>query len=226
MISEEMLREAAMAADQALLDSLPPSEECQHEFSPKFEQSIRKLVRRAEHPALYNAIKRVACIALVLLLSGSAWLTVDAEARAAFIGWVKEVYEMFFVYHFEGSQSESEPLPQYRPSWIPDGYEEISITDIDGCITVCYTNETGQIITFSYAPSSTETYWLIDKANTTIHSAYVENTPADIFISNTSEIANVVVWTSPNDNTAFYISAFLDEYDLLYMAESVNKIQK
>ena len=61
-----------------------------HEFSASFEKKIRKLRKRADHPYFYKTLHKAAAVILAILISGSAWLAVDTEARAAFFGWVKE----------------------------------------------------------------------------------------------------------------------------------------
>ena len=40
MISEEMIKNAATEADQAIRDSLPAPAECEHEFSPLFQRKM------------------------------------------------------------------------------------------------------------------------------------------------------------------------------------------
>ena len=40
MISEEMIKNAAAEADQAIRDSLPAPAECEHEFSPLFQRKM------------------------------------------------------------------------------------------------------------------------------------------------------------------------------------------
>ena len=52
----------------------------------------------------------------------------------------------------------------------------------------------------------------------------VHGNDADLLISTSSEIANCILW-STSDNTAFYISAFLDADDLVRIAESVEKTE-
>lgn len=101
MISEEMLRNAAIEADHVLMDSISQLEE-HHEFSPNFEHNMKRIIRRAKHPLLYGSLKKVACFVMVLLISGSVFLTVNVEARAAFVGWLRETYVMFLVYHYDG----------------------------------------------------------------------------------------------------------------------------
>ena len=44
MITDEMLRAAASEADQAILDSLPLLQECDHQFSPQFERKMKRVI--------------------------------------------------------------------------------------------------------------------------------------------------------------------------------------
>ena len=64
-------------------------------------------------------LSRVACFFLVILLTGSAVLTFSVEARAAFFGWVREQYENFYVYFFEGDATVTEPA-KYELGWVPE----------------------------------------------------------------------------------------------------------
>ena len=107
MITDEMLRAAAARSCEIYVAHLEKGfdPEKKHEFSPEFLRKIERLKRRAKHPVFYKTTRRVASIALAILITGGAWITVDAEARAAFVGWVKEVYEEFFVYRFNSERT-------------------------------------------------------------------------------------------------------------------------
>ena len=107
MINEEILKKAAIEADRAIRDSLPAPEECKHIFSPEFHKKMRRVFRRAKHPIIYKLPKQVACFVLAVILISGTWLTVDAEARDAFVGWVKELYNTYFVYRFDEQANNS-----------------------------------------------------------------------------------------------------------------------
>ena len=79
MITEEMLRIAAAEADQAIRDSLPHPADCDHQFSPRFERKMKRVIRRGRHPVAYKFLHRAACLLVVVTLVGASWLTVDAE---------------------------------------------------------------------------------------------------------------------------------------------------
>lgn len=90
MITEEMLCAAAARSCEIYVSYLERgyTPENQHEFSLQFEKKIKKLKRKADHPVFYHATKRIASIVLAILITGGVWIAVDAEARAAFVGWV------------------------------------------------------------------------------------------------------------------------------------------
>ena len=114
MITEEMLREAAEKAGEALTAyyerDYDPDKPL--EIPPEFEKKIERLKRRAKHPVFYKTMRRVASIALAILVAGSAWITVDAEARAAVVGWVKEIYETYF--YDKGNDYITKSYVEYR----------------------------------------------------------------------------------------------------------------
>lgn len=85
MITEEMLCAAAARSCELYTADLESgyNADVLHEFSPAFEKKIRKLKRRADHPAFYRTMNRVASILLAILIAIGAWISVDAEARAA-----------------------------------------------------------------------------------------------------------------------------------------------
>lgn len=231
MITEEMLKAAAVEADQVIMDSLPASEKCGHEFSRSFQKKMRRIFRRANHPVLYKLIRSAACFVLAIILTGSAWLTVDAEAREAFIRWVKETYSTYSMYHFEGTDSETQTseeqpseeqtAPEYSLAWIPDGYTEWATENVGDSIYVMYADESGRLLTFGYLPGSDGTYMFLETTGYTQESTYVGNVPADFYLSHSLDKANSIVWTSPDGKTAFYLDGFFSKEELIDMAENV-----
>ena len=166
------------------------------------------------------------CIAacLALILSASIVLATNTQARAAFIGWIKETYETLFVYRFEGDVNSSTEPVVYRPTWLPDGYSEFLVNDTGTSTMVAYTNEAGKILRFRYIHGSDETDWFADTTNVTIKRTRVNGNEAELFLSTDADTASGIMW-STKDGTAFLISAFLNESDLIRVAESVAEQQ-
>ena len=210
MITEEMLCAAAARSCEIYVSYLERgyTPENQHEFSLQFEKKIKKLKRKADHPVFYHATKRIASIVLAILITGGVWITVDAEARAAFVGWVKEVYEEFFVYRFnDETDIQNEPY-EYEFTWLPNGYVKLYEKDTGSRITRLYKNEAGQMLQFNcvYDPNETDIYVIAPTA--TVDDAVVNGYAADFIISGDERAANVLMWIDSN-NCAFYISAYL-----------------
>ena len=94
-------------------------------------------------------LSRVACFFLVFLLTGSAVLTFSVEARAAFFGWVREQYENFYVYFFEGNAAVTEPA-KYELGWMPENCIFVTSYETAGGEVYIYTDERDTLIQFSY----------------------------------------------------------------------------
>ena len=84
MISEEMIKNAATEADQAIRDSLPAPAKCEHKFSPLFQRKMCRSFRMVKHPVIYKLPRYAACFVLAAALASGTWLTANAEARTAF----------------------------------------------------------------------------------------------------------------------------------------------
>lgn len=226
MITEEMLCAAAARSCEIYVAYLERGydPENQHEFSLQFEKKIKKLKRKADHPVFYHTTKCIASIVLAILISGGVWLAVDIEARAAFFGWIKEVYESYFVYRFEDDAVSNINPSSYRPTWLPSGYTEFYVDETENTVAIVYADEEGRMLKLNYIQNPNETDWFVKTEQVEIESATINGKPAELFISKDSETANAIIWTS-DDNTAFYLSAFLSKADLIKVAESVQVIE-
>lgn len=224
MITDEMLCTAAARSSAVYVRFLEQDfdQEHQHEFSQRFEIKIKRMCRQANHPILYQSIQRIASVFLALLIGGIVWLSVDIDARATFFVWVKEFYETYIVYRFESNSQHNGFAESYRPSWLPKGYDEIGSDYSGNTAEIRYMDTKGQGLVFSYSIGSNNFDWFVDTSTATVKQVYVNGFPADLLLSENPETANTIVWTT-SDNTAFYISAFLSEADMIRVAESVQK---
>ena len=116
LFSQQALQRAAASARQSMLDALPPPAQCEHAFSAAFQGKMERLLARARRREwARRAARRAALFFLAALMGVSAWLAVDTQARAAFISWVREVYEEHIVYRFSGKPA-AYATPFERPS--------------------------------------------------------------------------------------------------------------
>ena len=224
MISDERLREAAQKVEESMLASLPDPEECKVPPPPEVERKMEKRSRRASHPIRHRVMKAVACFLLVVLVGGGSVLALSADARAAFVGWVRDVYqsyETWFVYHFTGENNTVSEDISYHPTWIPQDYAELETLDMFNQTNIIYENAVGLSMTFGYSlnPEAINVY--VENTNVQTKRVLVGNTPADLYLDNSAGESNILTWVDSSTDTIFWIVAQLDEDELIKIAASV-----
>lgn len=226
MITDDMLRDAAVKANAALLSAFPDTRECRHEFSRRFKRKMRRLIRHTKHPVVYKVLKNAACFLLISLLAAAMLLSTNAKAREAFFDWVKKTYEYFIEYYFDGLVNddaiEYNEMTEYRLGWIPEGYVESEVLAYASSTTIIYNNNTNNLIQFNYICNpNTSNLLVFDKDIYNHYNISINNITADIYISNTPNNSNLIIWSNSNSNIMFTISAFFDKSDLIKMAETI-----
>lgn len=227
MISEQRMAAAAEELFQALLDSLPNEDLCSATFTHRFQRKMKRLIHRAEHPARYRVMQKVASIALVIFIGFMTILAISPNARAAFFGWVQEQYDAFTKYYFEGTVPEDPTIYKYELSELPDGFEEFSRNEIPDETTIFYANyTTNQIMHFTYSQKADKADYFIKSGEFSSSTVYVNNTMACFYEAYNATQANILVWENSSSNTFFCISAFLDSDSIIQIAEKIIKIQQ
>lgn len=226
MISDERLREAARKAEESFLASLPEPEDCEATFSPEFERKMKKLIRRTDHPIRYRIMKAVACFLLAVLIGGGSVLTFSVEARAAFVTWVKEVYETRFVYRFFQTSDDTPDNITYRPTWVPSDYQINFEFVSDTVSTIEYRNNSDNFVAFSYFQNTSSLAFQIDLDGTEIYKQVsVNGITAELYLDQDEGDTNILIWMDEGSNTVFRILAPFNEDELIRMAESVEKYE-
>lgn len=224
MISDERLRKAAQKVEESMLASLPEPEECEATFSPEFERKMKKLIRRTDHPIRHRIMKAVACFLLVVLVGGGSVLTLSAEARATFVGWVRDIYqsyETWFVYHFTGEHNLASEDISYYPTWIPQDYAEREVLDMFNQTIIVYENTAGLTISFGYSLNPEVINVYVENTNVQTKRVLVGDTPADLYLDKSAGESNILTWVDSSTDTIFWIVAQLDGDELIKIAESV-----
>lgn len=193
------------------------------EISEKYIEEALTYQRPAKRKRTHIWLKRCIAACLAIVLCFGTLLATSETVSAAFFGWLKETYEMFFVYRSPGGAATSAELMTYRPGWVPEGYSEDEAIAVGNGEAVYYTNEQGMFMTFSYADNSSATGFFVDVSQTTKYQVEVNGCSADLFISNDPNASSCIMWINEH-NTAFYISAFLDGDELIQLAESVTEV--
>lgn len=225
MIPDERLHEAAQKAEESFLASLPEPEDCEATFSPEFERKMKRLIRRTKHPIRYRLMKAVACFLLVVLVGGGSVLAFSVEARAAFVGWIREVYETWFVYRYNDDVEKTPVDAVYRPTWLPDGYRETFVPEVYGQVYILYEDDSGSMIVFAYSIDSSTLTGLLPEDSPDPLEVLVGNCPADFYLDQSDGINNLLVWANSSNDYLFLISANLSKDDMIKIAESVAELE-
>lgn len=69
----------------------------------------------------------------------------NVEARAAFFGWFKEIYQTYFVYRFEDKSTTEEDVVSYHLTWLPEGYTEVFNDETEETATVASMKRTKKV---------------------------------------------------------------------------------
>lgn len=225
MISEELLRQAVKAASDVLVADFPEAyEEPAHEFSPEYRRAIDSLIYKLGRKAFYSTVKKVASVVLVISLLSSIWFGIGVEGRAVVFGWVKEKYETFFHYFYEGESKGPVSDAEYELGWLPDGYEFLTKNEFEGLNTSVYVNKNGKFLKFIYDknPGGGETYQ-IDESHS-VEVIAVRGIETEIHSSIDGSSSNDIVWEN-EDEVFFVISAYEPKENLVKMAENVIKLK-
>lgn len=226
MINEDLLRRAAAKASEKHTELLAIGydSEKQHIFSKAFERKIKRLTRRTDHPVFYKISRSAASILVSILVAGSFWLTFDGEARAAFIGWIKETYKTFFTYQYTGPDSENLSV-QYYLSYIPEGYTEV-LSDCSGISgDALYVNADGDYLRFSYISDPDSSVFQIDTNSTKHYRVAVNMISADYFEAIDPNVSSGILWMDEN-HYLFYVTGYFDQAQLIRIAENVEMFKK
>lgn len=219
-LTDEMLRNAAADVRNAMLDSLPPPEDCEHQFSAQFEQTMCKLIRHQK--GWYRILQRVAVVFLALIVSGGIWLSADADASAAFSQWVRDIYENSIVYRFFHNTQEIPELKQFRPAWLPEGYKEESVTGEDYQVLIRYCNAEGDIIHFHYMEMDdhAEAFIFLDGMADPVD-VVINGMQGYFYQAIDTKDWNELHWFDTENKVAFQISSSLEKSTMLHIAESI-----
>ena len=222
MMTEELLRAAAARAGERLAQAAALGYDPAQPYEPSdaFTRKLRRLFRRARHSYLRRALQRVAAVFLAALIAGAAWLAVDARAREAFFGWIREVYTNSTLYRVTPNHA-STVLPRLTLTWLPDGLGEPDVYEDDTMYSVMYADEeTRFLLVIDYCLLTDETLTMYMTDQTPEH-LQVNGTPADFFAARDEADTCNLIWIDPETGVLCSINATLSREDVLRIAEGM-----
>lgn len=221
--TDEDLRIATRITRQRILDSLPEPEKCCYDISAELKGKIHQIIIKDRRKSVIRKIRnQAAIIALCILLGISSWLAVDAEARAVFLQWVREVYEDSIIYHFFGERKPEE-ISKYGITALPQGYEETMRFEESFMHTVFYESADDMIIlTYQIVDESTELAFV--NSSDMVHTPVaLASYAADFYVPADFSKTNELVWIDEESLLTFCISSYLEQDVMIALANSVTE---
>ena len=223
MITDEMMAAAAAEMNDAMLRSLPKPEDCQHEFSRKFEKKMKWVIYRTDHPLQFRILQKVASVILVLFLGFATIMAISPTARACVFGWIREQYESFISYYFEDRPSADSRNTEYYIACLDDEFHLLQSNTSNGMHFFIYKTEDGNSLHFIYSADHYDNIFYIKQDNYYIEPVLVNGQPGEIYTSIDGTESNCIVWCDENNHLMFYLSAYLEPEVLINYAENTTK---
>lgn len=214
-LARRLLLDAARQEYAALVAEAP-----EHSFSPAFERKMKKLIRRTDHPVRHRLAQAVACLLLAALLSGCSLLAFSPTARNALAGWVREVFSTWSIYRHSGEAQPALEDAVYRPAWVPPAYEEVLAPETGNFVRILYETPEGSLLRFSYLKGIASTALQVEWEGAVVRPVLVGTLPGELY-QNPEDGPNILVWTDQERDAVFWITAPLEERELVKIATSV-----
>lgn len=152
----------------------------QYTFSKKFNRRMEKLIK-AQKKVYWNLVsttsKRVAIIFLAIFTMFTAAFSVKA-IREPIIEFIKQVYESFTHYSFDGDTIEFIEK-EFSIHQIPYGYEQIDKTTTDNSVVTIYKNELDYTIYFLQSTTDSHTGFFVDNESGDLYTETVNGINVD-----------------------------------------------
>lgn len=213
------LTQAAGKVREAMLASLVWEDADDFPVSEPFVHEMSRMAEKIRHRRKAARIARqVAAVCAVVLLSTTVWLSVNVQARTAFVFWIREQYEQSFVYKFFNKQT-ADRSSDYAPTWLPEGYALDSSTNVDTIKGQVYSNGDNKIY-FDYLYASDGAQGAIFTEIPPIQ-VRINDIIGDFYESRTELETNELVWYDEGRGILFTLSSFQDQQVMIQIAESV-----
>ena len=225
--SDEELRIAAQAVRNAMLDSLKDDPELHHSFSEQFLRRMETLFRLdARRSRQQRAFQHAAILIIGFFLSGLLFLAFNPEARADFTRWVRSVYEKSIFYQSLSDEdlehNESlDGLPEVDFSWLPGDYEIRVVSDSPRMRRILLVNSE-DLILLEYQILDDDYYLEVFTDEYTHEIVNVNGASADLYVSNTPDAVNALVWTIEERSIIFALNADLPKHILIKIANNIS----
>ena len=150
-VTEELLRDAFQKLSDELIEEWENIPDTDHKPSEDFEKKIKKLIGKTKNRELYKELLNIGKVAAAfIIIIGIALFGSTMKVKADPHLYFKKMEVLLndasmYVYDEELNNYY---LTLYEPTYVPDGYEEVSREVDDMGINIRYKNKQGESITW------------------------------------------------------------------------------
>lgn len=237
VITDEMLYQNAEHARELWLATFPgkddiPEYVCSENFELQMSEMLhqqhssktgRSLRDSAKSGLRHRGLRQVAAILLAVLLIGSVVIISSPTARASVFNWVHEVFEDYEVFLFHGGNDQTSVIPNYQPTWLPEGFTVMeSFRDTAQCFAY-YQGETPQD-GFSYSCICLEntSASMTPQGYYTKESVKINGIEGWYYSAGEHLKDGCIIWIDETSNVVFSVDGTLDKNTLLRIARGIS----
>ena len=224
MISNLLLRQATEEYHEESMSAIPTENEIDHVFSDRFEENMKSVIKKNNHPQLKRVLRMAASFALVILVAGGSVMALSPAARAAVIGWLFGQDGTTFSYTSMGEESESDVYYKYDLAEIPEGYflwQEI--VDESQSIMLYAEEETGLLLKVTGSPNDGTGAMFLLTTTDEKSTVQIGDITADFYQSSTADSSSGLAWIDPDTDYLICLDGFFSKEELIEMAQSLVK---
>ena len=224
MISNFLLRQATEEYHEESMSAIPTENEIDHVFSDRFEENMKSVIKKNNHPQLKRVLRMAASFALVILVAGGSVMALSPTARAAVMGWLFGQDGTTFSYTSMGEESESDVYYKYELAEIPEGYflwQEI--VDESQSIMLYAEEETGHLLKVTGSPNDGTSAMFLLTTTDEKSTVQIGDITADFYQSSTADSSSGLAWIDPDTDYLICLDGFFSKEELIEMAQSLVK---
>ena len=224
MISNEFIRKATEEYLEESISAIPAENEIDHVFSDRFEQNMKSVIQKNNHPQRKRVLRIAASFALVILFTGASVIAVSPTARAAVKGWLFGRESDAYVYRSTGTDTNNDTIITYDFAEVPEGYSLWQNILMPNAGVVIYSeNDTGRFLKIFFAPNDGSGALYLIPEDATLIPIQLGGISADFYLSNIETSSSTIVWTDPENDYLVNVDGFFSQEELMDLALNLVK---
>ena len=224
MISNEFIRQATEEYHDESMSTIPTENEIDHVFSDRFEENMKSVIKKNNHPQLNRILRMAASFALVILIAGGSVMALSPTARAAVLGWLFGRESDAYVYRSTGTDTNEETLTTYGFAEVPEGYTlHQNFLMPNSGLVIYREEETARLLKVFFAPNDGSGALYLIPEDATLIPIQLGDISADFYLSNIEDESSTIVWTDPENDYLVTVDGFFSQEELIDMALNLVK---